>query len=80
MLPKVFMNDSVYNVFAVRISGVAKACFPNGFLGILDALFGRNVGNVHHFICPLAGQISSELLVLVHDLEAPSGRNRIFNT
>ena len=43
MAPKVFINDSVYKVFRIGISDVAKYLFGNGFLGIWGALFGQNV-------------------------------------
>ena len=41
MAPKVFINDSVYKVFRIGISDVAKGLFGNGFLGILGAPFGQ---------------------------------------
>ena len=44
MHPKVFINDSVYKIFAIGILDVAKGLFPNGFLDILGALFGQKGG------------------------------------
>ena len=38
MPQKVFINDSVYKVSAIGIFDVAKRCFPNGFLGLLEGL------------------------------------------
>ena len=40
MTPKVFINDSVYKVFRMGISDVAKCLFGNGFEGIFGVHFG----------------------------------------
>ena len=39
MTPRVVINDSVYNVFAIGICDAGKAMLSNGFLGIPGAHF-----------------------------------------